>query len=100
MKHATFKREAGKYLPYSVIATKYTETESECSAHCTRLDACLSVNYKTSAVEQGLCQLKNKTHSEKLKLVSDEKFVHLSVIKKVRHFLLYHAQAYGCNEYM
>ena len=99
MKHATFKRKVGKYLPDSVIATKYTESELECSMHCTSHDACLSVNYKTSGVEQGLCQLNNKTLSEKLRLLSDEKFVHLSVIKRVRHFLLYHAQACGSNEY-
>ena len=88
MKHATFKRKAGKYLPDSVIATKYAESESECSVHCTRLDACLSVNYKTSGVDQGICQLNKKTHSEKLKLVSDDKFVHLSVTKRVRHFFV------------
>ena len=89
MKHATFKREAGKYLPDSVNVTKYAESESECSVYCTRLDACLSVNYKASGVENGLCQLNNKTHSEKLKLVSDDKFVHISIIRKVRHYL-YH----------
>ena len=88
MKHATFKRKAGKYLPDSVIATKYTESELECSMHCTSHDACLSVNYKTSGVEQGLCQVNKKTHSEKLKLVSDEKFVHLSVTKRVRYFFI------------
>ncbi len=86
MKHAIFKRETGKYLPDSVIATKYSGSELECSMHCTSHDACSSVNYKTSGVEQSLCQLNNKTHSEKFKLVSDEKFVHLSVIKRVRHF--------------
>ena len=88
MKHATFKRKAGKHLPDSGIATKYAESELECSMHCTSHDACLSVNYKTSGVEQGLCQLNNKTHSEKLKLASDEKLVHLSVIKRVRHFFV------------
>ena len=86
MKQATFKRKTGKFLPDSVIATKYAESELECSTHCTRLDACLSVNYKAGGVQQGLCQLNNKTHSEKLRLASDETFVHLSVIKRVRHF--------------
>ena len=95
MKHAIFTRKTGKLLPDSVIATKYTESELECSMHCTSHDACLSVNYKTRGVEQGLCQLNNKTLSEKLKLASDEKFVHLSVIKRVRYFLSYHAQACG-----
>ncbi len=88
MEQAVFKRKTGTFLPDSVIATKYAESELECSMHCTSHDACLSVNYKTSGVDQGLCQLNNKTHSEKLKLASDEKFVHLSVIKRVRHFLV------------
>ena len=88
MEQAVFKRKTGTFLPDSVIATKYAESELECSMHCTSHDACLSVNYKTSGVEQGLCQLNNKTHSEKLKLTSDEKFVHLSVIKRVRHFFV------------
>ena len=80
-KHAKLKRKTGKFLPDSVITTKYAESELECSMHCTRLDACLSVNYKASGVEQGLCQLNNKTLSEKLMLVSDAKFVHLFVMK-------------------
>ena len=89
MKHAVFKRKTGKFLPDSVITTKYAESELECSRHCTSHDACLSVNYKTSGVDQGSCQLNNKTHSEKLGLVSDEKIVHLSVIKRVRYFFCY-----------
>ena len=89
MKHAVFTRKTGKFLPDSVITTKYAESELECSMHCTSHDACLSVNYKTSGVDQGSCQLNNKTLSEKLGLVSDEKFVHLSVIKRVRYFFCY-----------
>ncbi len=100
MKHAMFKRETGQFLPDSVIATKYAESELECSMHCTSHDACLSVNYKASGVEQGLFQLNNKTHSEKLRLVSDEKFVHLSVIKRVRHFFIISCtNACGPSEY-
>ena len=89
MEHAIFTRKTGQFLPDSVIVTKYAASELECSMHCTSNDACFSVNYKTSGVNQGLCQLNNKTHSEKLKLASDEKFVHLSVIKRVRHFFCY-----------
>jgi hypothetical protein len=86
IKHATFKRKTGQYLPDSVITTKYAESELECSMHCTRLDACVSVNYKASGVDQGLCQLNNRT-SENLGLVADDKFVHLSIVKRVRYFL-------------
>ena len=88
MKHAIFKRKTGKYLPDSVITTKYAESERVCSMHCTRLDACLSVNYKASGVDQGLCQLNNSTASEGLGLVSDDKFVHLSILKGVRYFFM------------
>ena len=87
MKHATFQRKTGKYLPDSVITTKYAESESVCSMYCTRLDACLSVNYKASGVDQGLCQLNNRT-SENLGTVSDDKFVHLSILKRVRYFFM------------
>ena len=84
MKHAILKRKTGQYLPDSVITTKYAESELECSMHCTSIDACLSVNYKASGVDQGLCQLNNRTTSENLGLVSDDKFVHLSIVKRVR----------------
>ena len=47
---------------------------------------CLSVNYKASGVDQGLCQLKNKATSEKLGLVSYDRFVHLSIVKRIRYF--------------
>ena len=61
MKHAIFKRTTGQYLPDSVITTECAESELECSMHCTSIDACLSVNYKASGVDQGLCQLNNRT---------------------------------------
>jgi hypothetical protein len=87
MKHAIFKRKTGKYLPDSVITTKYAESELECSMHCTSIDACLSVNYKASGVDLGLCQLNNSTKSENLGLVSDDKFVHLSIVKRARYLI-------------
>ena len=88
MKDAIFKRKTGKYLPDSVITTKYAESELECSMYCTSIDACLSVNYKASGVDQGLCQLNNSTTLESLGLVSDDKFVHLSTVKRVRYFFM------------
>ena len=88
MKHAIFRRKTGQYLPDSVITTKYAESERLCSMHCTRIDACLSVNYKASGVDQGLCQLNNRTTSESLGLVSNDKFVHLSILKRVRYFFM------------
>ena len=88
MKHAIFRRKTGQYLPDSVITTKYAESERVCSMHCTSIDACLSVNYKASGVDQGVCQLNNRTTSESLGLVSDDKFVHLFIVKRVRYFFM------------
>jgi hypothetical protein len=88
MKHAIFKRKTGQYLPDSVITKKYAESELECSMHCTSIDACLSVNYKASGEDQGLCQLNNSTTSENLGLVSDDKFMHLSILKRVKYFFM------------
>ena len=76
------------YHADSVVTTKYAESELECSMHCTSIDACLSVNYKASGVDQGLCQLNNRTTSESLGHVSDDKFVHLFIVKRVRYFFM------------
>ena len=97
IKHAIFKRKTGQYLPDSVITTKYAESERVCSMHCTSIDACLSVNYKASGVDQGVCQLNNSTTSESLHLVSNDKFVHLSILKRVRYFLIISLTNYICH---
>jgi hypothetical protein len=97
MKHAIFRRKTGQYLPDSVITTKYAESELECSMHCTSIDACLSVNYKASGDDEGLCQLNNRTTSESLGLVSDDRFVHLSIVKGVRYFLMISLTNYICH---
>jgi hypothetical protein len=90
MKHAIFNLLNGQYLPDSVITTKYTKRKLECSMHCTSIDAsCLSVNYKASGVDQGVvCQLNNNTTLERLGLVSDDRFVYLSIVKRVRYFFM------------
>ena len=85
-KETYFKRRSGQYLPNNVIALKHTKSELECAMACTALDACLSINYKVKGVDQGLCQLNNETVSKKLQLVLDEKFVHLTVVKRVKYF--------------
>jgi hypothetical protein len=87
IKHGIFKRKTAHYLPDSVITTKYAKSELECSMHCTSIDACLPANYKASGVDQGLCQLNNSTKSENLGLVSDDKFVHISIVKRVRYLI-------------
>ncbi|CAB4036080.1 Hypothetical predicted protein, partial [Paramuricea clavata] len=98
MKHAIFKRNTGKYLRDSVITTKYAESELECSMHCASIDACLSVNYKASGVDQGLCQLNNRITSESLGLVSDDRFVHLSIVKRSKPKTKEIARKLSCKE--
>ena len=84
---AFFRKIDGKYLANHVIETKYTETELECSMHCLRLESCASVNYKTSGIGKGRCELNSKTlenapHDDGSK--SSPEFNHLYVIEKVR----------------
>ena len=85
-KETYFKRKSGQYLPNNVIVSKHTKSELQCVMACTALDVCLSINYKVKGVGQGLSQLNNETVSKKLQLVLDEKFAHLSVVKRVKYF--------------
>jgi hypothetical protein len=78
LKQAFFQRQKAQYLPDNVIKTKFAKTELECSLYCTRLEGCLSVNYKISGVGKGLCQLNNNTISEKGG-VEEPNFVYLQI---------------------
>ena len=81
---AIFLRNEEKYLANHVIETKQAGSEFECGLHCVADRSCTSVNYKTSGVGKGRCELNNKT----LREVPDEEthnpdFVHLAVVKRV-----------------
>ena len=78
-------RKEEKYLANHVIETKQAGSEFECGLHCVADGSCASVNYKTSGVGQGRCELSDKTIGE----APDEEthnpdFVHLAVSKRVR----------------
>ncbi|XP_028402775.1 uncharacterized protein LOC114525589 [Dendronephthya gigantea] len=82
---ALFRKIDGKYLANYVIEKKHTETELECSMHCVAHGSCVSVNYKTSGIGKGRCELNSKT----LKDTSDDDestrnpdFKHLYIIEK------------------
>ena len=81
-----FHVNKNKYLAKHVLETKQTDSELECGMHCVKVGSCASVNYKTSGIGKGLCELNTKT----LREVSDEdrmhnsEFIHLYIIKKVR----------------
>ena len=100
IKEASFLINKQKYLANHVIETKQAEGELQCSTHCVRVGSCVSVmNYKTSGIGKGLCELNSKTLQE----ISDPdenmhnpEFNHLYIMKKVRKLraLLYNAYRY------
>ena len=79
----------GRYLANHVIETRQAETEFECGLHCVRHGSCVSVNYKTSGIGKGLCEFNSKTlrdiadHEKSVKVVNNQDFSHLYVIKMV-----------------
>ena len=83
---ATFKRSEQKYLGDHVIETKQADSELECGSHCIADKSCTSINYKTSGIGKGRCELNNKT-AEEPSSVDDKKhdpeFNHLALIKRV-----------------
>ena len=86
---AFFLRYKQKYLANHVIETKQADSELECGIHCVAFGSCVSVNYKTSGIGKGRCELNNKTLQE----TSDEKThnpesTHLAVVKRVSRILI------------
>ena len=86
IEQAIFRRKEQTYLANHVIKTKQAKTELECGMHCIAYGLCASVNFKTSGIGKGLCELNNKTLQE----ISDaelnrknHEFNHLYKIKKV-----------------
>ena len=61
---SVFRRNAQKYFANHVIEIKQTSSELECGMHCAGRKSCVSVNYKTSGVGKGRCELNNKTIEE------------------------------------
>ena len=82
---AIFVRKAGQYLPDSEITRRETGSELECSMHCTINIECVSVNYKVSGQDQGLCQLNNNTILKK-RAVTHDHFVYLGIADWVSSF--------------
>ena len=98
-KQAGFHRNVKKYLSNHVIETKQAVSELECGILCVRHGSCESVNYKTSGIGKGRCELNNRTVQETSD--PDEKthnpeFNHIAIIKpvsKIMHFI-YHSSCY------
>jgi hypothetical protein len=85
-REAIFRRKEQTHLANHVIKTKQAETELECCMHCVADGSCASVNFKTSGIGKGLCELNNKTLQEASDADGSKhipEFSHLYIIKKV-----------------
>ena len=83
---AILKRNEQRYLTDHVIETKQAGTELECGLHCLADKSCTSVNYKTSGIGKGLCELNYKTVKETSNVddkIHDPEFNNLVVIERV-----------------
>ena len=81
---AYFQRNEERYLANHVIDTKQADSELECGLYCVADGSCASVNYKTSGISKGRCELNNKTLQE----TPDEEmynpeFTHLQQVSKI-----------------
>jgi hypothetical protein len=80
---ALFHRHREKYLSNSVIHTVLANTETECAIYCSRDKECVSVNYKATGKDRGLCELNNKTLSGAATNVNRKEFNNLEILQKV-----------------
>ena len=83
-----FRKNKETYLPNHVIETKKARYDMECALFCVRRASCTSINYKTSGVGEGLCELNNdipqqNSTEEDHKTYRLAEFTHLQIIKKV-----------------
>ena len=88
-KQTLFRRKVQTYLANHVMETKQTGSELECGILCVAYGSCASVNYRTSGIGKGLCELNNKTLRETSEddEETNSEFNHLYVVnKKVRKF--------------
>jgi hypothetical protein len=86
-KQVFFRIREQKYLANHVIETKQAESELQCGIHCVGDGSCTSVNYKTSGIGKGLCELNSKTLQEISNPddnMHNPEFNHLHIVKKVR----------------
>ena len=83
-----FLRNEKKYLANHVIETKQAESELECGLHCVADGSCASVNYKTSGIGKGRCELNCKTLGESSDdETHDPEFTYLAVTERVSRIM-------------
>ena len=96
---AMFERREQQYLANHVMATKQTDSELECGLHCLADKSCTSVNYKTSGIGKGRCELNDKTVEETSDVddkIHHPEFNHLSVVERVSIFNCIHFIVRSC----
>ena len=81
-----YYRQRSKYLSGRKIGKKNANSEAECAMYCLRNERCVSVNYKTTGKDFGLCELNNGTLAEGYSNSGDrEGFNYLQIIKRVKY---------------
>ena len=81
-----FQESEQKYLPNHVMKTKQADSYLVCGLYCIADNSCTSVNYKTSGIGKGRCELNNKTTedtSDVDETIHHPEFNHLVVIERV-----------------
>ena len=94
---AVYRKRKGKYLANYVIRTTKAKYEQECATHCFRDSVCVSVNFKISGDEKGLCELNSKTLDEEFnEATHDLEFNHLHIIERRKNDASIHHLARKC----
>ena len=84
IQEAIFHVNKQEYLANHVIETKHAESELDCGTHCIRKESCASVNYKTSGVGKGLCELNSKPSQDEIsERLHKPEFNRLIIVRKV-----------------
>ena len=97
---AIFKRNEQKYLADHVVETEQAHSEFECGLRCIVSEkSCMSVNFKTSGIGKGRCELNNKTVEETSDVddkIHHPEFNHLALMKLVSIQVNTHFFVQGC----
>ena len=89
LEQAIFHKSEQTYLANHVIKTKQTSNKIECGLLCVRHGSCASVNYKTSGVGKGRCELNNQTLQQASydHVLKKPEFNHFSILGTERKFI-------------
>lgn len=89
LNNVLFHRITGRYLGDHIIETLKTKCEIECGANCLNEAECVSVNFKVTGNDKGLCELNSKTLDE----IEDggqnaPEYIYLGIIQRVTIIIL------------